>query len=560
MHQRERLPAEGDNAKPSGCPSPDCAGAGGAVSRGCAQPLEYSILLVDDDWDFEYGLPDGPGGLPYYTSALAALGLGYEVWDVQTQGQPTGAALLDRDVVIWFTGYAMYDFEDDPGVFTPQNETRVATYLEAGGRFLLSSQEYYYEADTITTFMDEYLGVQDASDVWVYTTTVGVTGNPVGDGIGPLTLVRPDDFGEYWPPGNFEGPYDDEVYPRAGAGSPFRYATAPFPPNSTNLEGPAFKTVFLGWPFEWVDTVNQRAQVLGSILSWIGLSWPVPETPVLSPIDNPDGDGQYHIDWSDSIGTVVYTLEEDDEPYFNSPTVRYRGPESEFTVTMQPLGTWYYRAQARSPEGDSGWSDVEQVTVTLAPPVAPVLQPIENSDGNGDFWVIWDEVPGAITYTLVEDDDAAFTSPVVRHEGAGIQLHVEGQPAGLWFYRVRATGAGGQSPWSNVEQAGVLPGPPVLEPILNPDGDGAYRVGWSSVAGTIYYTLQEDDDPGFGSPVARRVWGTCEFLVRDQPAGTWHYRVCAHNAAGAGPWSNAESVKVGQAKNVIFLPLILYDH
>jgi len=224
-----------------------------AASVAAQQPAS-NILLVDDDWDYELMHPGSLGGRPYYTSALAALGLGYEVWDVQTQGQPTGAALLDRDVVIWFTGYAMDEYEDDPGVFTPQNETRVATYLDAGGRFLLSSQEYYFEADAITPFMDEYLGVQDVSDVWVYTSSVGVTGNPIGDGIGPLTLVRPDDYGVYWPPGNFEGPYDDEVYARPEAGTPFRYATTPFPPNSTNLEGQAFKTVFLGWPFEWVDS------------------------------------------------------------------------------------------------------------------------------------------------------------------------------------------------------------------------------------------------------------------------------------------------------------------
>jgi len=323
------------------------------------------ILLVDDDWDFSFTHPGSLGGRPFYTSALDALGLAYEVWDVQAQGQPTGAALTGRDAVIWFTGYAFEDFEDDPGVFTPLNEARVAAYLDAGGRFLLSSPEYYYDADAVTPFMQDYLGVESVSDVWVYTAVAGSAGNPIGDGIGPLTLVRPDDYGAYWPSGPFEGPYDDEVYPLPGTGTPFHYDVAPFPPGSTNYEDGTFHAAFLGWPFEWLDTVNQRAQVLGSILGWMGCTWPVPAAPLLSTIDNPDGDGTYRVDWSDTVGATTYTLEEDDDPAFSSPLVRYQGPESELAVTAQPGGLWYYRVRASNPFGSGPWSDTQPVSVTL---------------------------------------------------------------------------------------------------------------------------------------------------------------------------------------------------
>ncbi len=411
------------------------------------------ILLVDDDWDFQYTHPGSLGGRPYYTSALEALGLGYEVWDVQTQGQPTGAALAGRDAVIWFTGYAFEDFYDDPGVFTPQNETRVASYLDAGGRFLLSSQEYYFEADAITPFMQSYLGVQSISDAWVYTTTAGLPGNPIGDGIGPLTLVRPDDFGEYWPPGDFEGPYDDEVYALPGAGTPFRYDTAPYPPNSTNYETQAFKTVFLGWPFEWLDTVNLRAQVLGSVLAWLGSTWPVPGAPALSPIDNADGDGAYEVDWSDTTGATLYTLEEDEDPAFASPTVRYSGPESELTVSAQPAGLWYYRSRASNPFGDGPWSNVQSAGVV---PGAPLLAPISNPDADGSYLVDWSDAAGATSYTLQEDDNPAFTSPAVRYSGAASQYQIAGQQTGTWYYRVRAGNPAGDGPWSNTEPATVV--------------------------------------------------------------------------------------------------------
>ncbi|HNS51290.1 MAG TPA: hypothetical protein PKO09_08895 [Anaerolineae bacterium] len=519
-----------------------------------AQQPGYNILIVDDDWDYQFTHPGSLGGLPYYTSALDALGLTYEVWDTQTQGQPAGATLQDRDAVLWFTGYAYEAFESDPGVFTVQNELRVGTYLDNGGRFLLSSQEYYFYADAITPFMSDYLGVLQISDVWVYTTVAGVPGNPIGDGVEPLALARPDDYGDYWPPPPFEGPWDDEVYARPEAGAPFLYDKVPFPTSSTNFEAGAFKTVFLGWPFEWIDTVNQRAQVMGSILCWMGLTWPTPEAPLLSPIENADGNGWYTVDWSDSVGTITYTLEEDEDPNFSSPTVRYHGPDSEHHVTSQPLGTWYYRAKAAGPEGDSGWSNVEPVTVTLLPPPAPALHPIENGDLDGDFWVLWDEVPDATVYVLEEDDSDSFGSPDVRYQGPNTQAHIEDQSAGIWFYRVRATAPGGESPWSNVESTGVVPEAPQLAPIANPDGDGTYQVDWSDVVGATSYTLQEDDNPGFNSPATRYIGPSSLYPIRNQPAGSWYYRVRASNAVGTGPWSNTEVAHVVPAAPVL-LPI-----
>lgn len=76
----------------------------------------------------------------------------------------------------------------------------------------------------------------------------------------------------------------------------------------------------------------------------------------------------------------------------------------------------------------------------MTPPPAPTLDPIDNADLDGDFWVVWDEVPNGVTYTLEEDASASFTSPVERYAGPGTEMHIEGQAAGIWFYRVRAAG------------------------------------------------------------------------------------------------------------------------
>jgi len=88
-----------------------------------------------------------------------------------------------------------------------------------------------------------------------------------------------------------------------------------------------------------------------------------PDPPVLSPINNPDGDGDYLIEWSAVTQATGYTLEEDNSPTFASPTVRYNGPDISFTVTGQAVGAWYYRVRAFDDVSHSAWSNVESVEV-----------------------------------------------------------------------------------------------------------------------------------------------------------------------------------------------------
>lgn len=237
-------------------------------NRSVAAPANgtCSILVVADDWD--YASPT-EGGLPYYTSALDVLGLDYDVWDTESPlgDPPQFSDMAPYDVVIWFTGYAW-----GYGVFTNLDEFYAGLYLDAGGDLILSSQDYYYEADTITPFMEDYLGIATIHDDVVITATVGIEGDPVGDGLGPYALVRPDDWDAYWPPVPPEGPLDDTVFARnvPEAAEPFRFdSPTNTTPNSTRFDGGLFKSVYLGWPFEWVDTVDERAEILGSMLHWM---------------------------------------------------------------------------------------------------------------------------------------------------------------------------------------------------------------------------------------------------------------------------------------------------
>jgi len=102
----------------------------------------------------------------------------------------------------------------------------------------------------------------------------------------------------------------------------------------------------------------------------------------------------------------------------------------------------------------------------------------------------------------------------------------------------------------------AFPLDPVLDPINNGDGDGTYYVVWTGDPSALNYTLEEADNPSFGS-ATRYDDATSPKYIYDQTPGTYHYRVKAHNMDGDSRWSNVESVTVLQATQAPGFPSLL---
>lgn len=216
------------------------------------------ILLVDDDWNFT---SPNFGGRYYYTSTLDSLGYNYAVWDTESMGTPTSTDMDPYNVVVWFTGY------DWQTPISPTEEAELVNYLNGGGNVLASAIDQNY-AFGLTPLMTEYFWVDSVVDDVAITNTVGNPGDPLFSGLGPYTLARPDQWDAYWPTGGNEGPWDDEVYARSGGFEPTLYDSTSTP-NATRYNGGNFKTVYMGWPFEWLPDVNDRADVMDNALSWL---------------------------------------------------------------------------------------------------------------------------------------------------------------------------------------------------------------------------------------------------------------------------------------------------
>jgi hypothetical protein len=132
------------------------------------------ILLVDDDRD----VPDVRG---YYAGALEFLETEFQVWDTSAAGDPAADDLLGYPMVLWFTGAY------SSGAFTGFNESQVAEYLNAGGSFFLSSQNYLGTAGP-TPFGREYLHIGAVTLDQLHAT---VTGQGPYAGLGPFDLRYP---------------------------------------------------------------------------------------------------------------------------------------------------------------------------------------------------------------------------------------------------------------------------------------------------------------------------------------------------------------------------------
>ncbi|MGA9116136.1 MAG: T9SS type A sorting domain-containing protein [Bacteroidota bacterium] len=213
-------------------------------------------------------------------------------------------------------------------------------------------------------------------------------------------------------------------------------------------------------------------------------------------------------------------------------------------------GTLYHwRVTARNAGGYGPSSAVWSFT-TVAAPAAPLL----SSPANGSVDVplsptlSWGSVSGAAFYRLQVATDSTFTSGVVFNDSTitGTSRQVGPLSGSTRFYwRVRARGDGGNSPFSSVWRfTTIVQAPPAPALSSPPDNAQAQPVtltlSWT-IAGSGYtYRVQVGTNPNFTTGVVlddSTVTATSR-QVGPLANNTLHYwRVTAKNAAGYGPSS-----------------------
>jgi hypothetical protein len=204
-----------------------------------------SLLLVDNDEGFsDYRLA--------YTAALDSLGVIYQVWDVVVNGHPGAADLATYPRVVWY-GYRYSSPIDST------DEAVLTSYLNQGGRLFMAAEDYL-DGQGLTPFASNYLVVgsyeEDIGPVTVQGQGAAFTG------LGPFDL----DYPAY---------YDGNgVSPAPGAEAVFQaldfnYSPDPGPVGVSKV-GSNYRTIFLGFQFESLPSVQARRDVLEAALDFLG--------------------------------------------------------------------------------------------------------------------------------------------------------------------------------------------------------------------------------------------------------------------------------------------------
>lgn len=280
--------------------------------------------------------------------------------------------------------------------------------------------------------------------------------------------------------------------------------------------------------------------------------------PVLLPIDNRDGDGNYLVEWMEAPGAVSYLLQESSSPSFTSPKDVYSGPAKQYSISGKEAGMWYYRVRAILSGGASTWSQVQSSGVI---PGIPELEVVRYETGEGDRYVLaWTSVTGASGFTVEESLNPDFDNAHIKYKGPETSYLVTGQSGGTWYYRVHAYNDAGRGSWSSSVSAYVEQAPlaaPRLKAIENGDHDGNFNLYWNDVAEDAVYLVEWSRDPYFSHPEPPLMVSISQLSVVNWPAGVWYVRVRAISASGNSPWSSPVSTMVVTRTS---LPLLMSGH
>ena len=242
--------------------------------------------------------------------------------------------------------------------------------------------------------------------------------------------------------------------------------------------------------------------------------------PTLAPITpNPSNTGNITLTWTISAGASFYLV-------FRSPSaiteVQTLTPIATVTLNTYPdlglaNGNYYYVIVAVNGSGDSGFSNDQNVNVSLTyTPLAPVLNAIlPNPSSNGIIFLNWTAVTGAISYNvyrytgLITNVNASVIhllniNASVSYNGTTGYNSAEdsGLINGTYYYVVTAINNTGKSQISNCQNVIVaipivmfLPTVPILNVIIpNPNLNGNISLSWNTVIGAIYYTIYQSNN------------------------------------------------------------------
>jgi hypothetical protein len=202
-----------------------------------------AILLVDDD--------NGAAHEVAYKNAISDAGYASVTHSVNALGVPTTSNLNIYDAVVWTTG------SDETNTIDSSAETEIRNYLDAGGRFFLSSHGFMDERG-FNPLSINYLRVASFTLDQGANQGTGLVGDVIGDGLVLNPLAPP--FTDR----------ADRINPNTGAVAWLRNQLSN--PIALRYDQGTYKTVFMAAAFDGISAIaadpNNQKIVMKRILDW----------------------------------------------------------------------------------------------------------------------------------------------------------------------------------------------------------------------------------------------------------------------------------------------------
>jgi uncharacterized repeat protein (TIGR01451 family) len=217
--------------------------------------VNVDTLLVDNDGD-------GPDVQSHYTAALTGAGQAYSVWDLGVDANLPLNYLTSFSTVVWFTGNSY------PAPIGPY-ETKLATFLDGGGRLFMNGQDILDQAAGTTDFVSNYLhidwdGTEAQNDIG--TAQVHDVAGTLSAGFGDVTL-------DHSVLGGAE--FEDQITligPAVGIFTDDDTATCP--PDgcfdALSVDTGTYKVVFLAFPFEAFGGASEQSALMSAVYTYFG--------------------------------------------------------------------------------------------------------------------------------------------------------------------------------------------------------------------------------------------------------------------------------------------------
>jgi len=219
------------------------------------------------------------------------------------------------------------------------------------------------------------------------------------------------------------------------------------------------------------------------------------------------------------------------------------------------LTDYYWRVRAKNQTGWGSYSNWSKFTTIInSPSVVTLVSPTNNSERIiKPVKLSWIKSSFAESFTLQLSIDVNFTTAVLDSSGIidSNLVFVNLSDLTNYYWRVKASNAGGESDWSEVWRFATLgtPTSPILiSPENNielPDTTTNVKFAWSSVNAADSYSFEASNSQSFDSLlVSTDLSDTSYTYSNGLIAGTFFWRVNAKNQAGIGEYSETFAINI----------------